>query len=70
MDAATRTDLAELDAILLEAVRGGDVLDELLVDDPGKPAEQWWWHLGAIRAGTFSLEHLPAPLRTALNVET
>ena len=61
---------SSLDAILLEAVREGDVLDELLVDDLGKPVEQWWWHLGAIRAGTFPLKHLPAPLRAVLNVET
>ncbi len=58
--------LAELDVILLEAATSGEVLDELLEDDSAQPLERWWWHLGAIRAGTFPPEHLPAPLRAVM----
>ena len=56
-------ELEELDAVLLEAVADGDVLDEIVIDDSAYPLSHWWWHLGALRTGTFPAEQLPPHLR-------
>ena len=52
----------ETDSELLEEI----IIDEdemwpgnLLIDDPIRPFSNWWWHLGAIRAGTFPLDQFP-----------
>ena len=39
----------------------------LLDDHADKPIAHWWWHLGAMRAGTYSLALLPDHLRAAYN---
>ena len=61
-----RTLLDELDAEALEYVTELDFVEsDLLYDDPAQPLVKWWWHLGAIRHGTYPLDVLPAPLREA-----
>ena len=59
LDAHAAAELAEIDAILLEAAGAGDLLDEALAGDPSRPLAEWWWHLGAVRAGTYPADLLP-----------
>lgn len=62
-------DVMHLDELALEHVIDApeeDVWPGILEDDAAQPIERWWWHLGAIRAGTFPPEHLPAPLRAVM----
>jgi len=57
-------ELSDLDETVIEEVIESDAMaDYLLVDDPAQPPTRWWWHLGAIRAGTFPAEALPENLR-------
>ena len=63
LDAAAQAELADLDALLLEALMGGDIEDALLEDDNSRPIDHWWWHLGALHAGTHPLDALPQALR-------
>ena len=63
LDAQERDELEELDRILLEALLAGDVTDDVLHDNEAQPLDHWWWHLGAIRAGTFPTDRLPKHLR-------
>lgn len=52
-------DLAMLDMV----VSGVALWPGLLDDDPARPPADWWWHLGAIRAGTYPADLLPPHLR-------
>ncbi len=53
-----------LDAIVIEAAIANDyVSDDVMRDDAGQPLENWWWHLGKIRAKTYPAELLSAPLQ-------
>lgn len=67
LDAAGLATLADLDALALEHVReaGADeIWPALLEDDAAEPLAHWWWHLGAIRAGTYPELLLPEALRS------
>lgn len=63
LDTAQRAELDALDAILIEALREGDIEAALLDDDAAAPLAHWWWHLGAIRAGSYPEALLPETLR-------
>ena len=68
LSANQEQELAKLDAMLIDWVVGEDddaVWWELIEDDAAKPIAQWWWHLGAIRAGTYPIDLLPPHLRHA-----
>ena len=59
---ADQEEMREADAMLLESAVSDDLgflWLELLDDDPDQPLSHWWWHLGALRAGTFPLDQLP-----------
>jgi len=57
--------LAVLDEEALEYVLElPDIDDDLLWDNPAQPLKKWWWHLGAIREGTYPVEYLPSSVRT------
>lgn len=59
---ADQDEMREADALLLKSAVCDDLgllWIELLDDDPNQPLSQWWWHLGALRAGTFPLDQLP-----------
>ena len=61
-------ELAELDEILIDWVVGENddaVWWELIEDDPSQPVDRWWWHLGAIRSGTYPTNLLPSNLLQA-----
>lgn len=60
--------LDSLDETLIDWVVGEDddaVWWELIEDDVSQPVERWWWHLGAIRSGTYPTGLLPSHLRGA-----
>lgn len=58
------SELAALDAELVELVMELPVIDaELVTDDYTQPLDSWWWHLDEIRNKTFPVESLPAYLR-------
>jgi hypothetical protein len=62
-------DVSHLDELALDHVADADDQDVwpgLLEDDPAQPLDHWWWHLGAIRDGTFPVELLPEPLRAVI----
>jgi len=57
-------ELMKLDEMVLDEIMESDALQPyLLEDDPKRPLEQWWWHLGKLRAGTYPADLLPPPLR-------
>ena len=61
-----QTKLDRLDARLIDAVIDTDddeVPDDLLQDDPARPLDRWWWHLGKLRAGIYPAHLLPPHLR-------
>lgn len=58
----------ELDAILIEQVMDGSVIDVLLDAHPDHLLADWWWYLGAIRSGTYPPDLLPEPLRAVYRV--
>lgn len=56
--------LAALDEEALEYVLELPYIDgDLLEDNPAQPLEKWWWHLGAIRQGSFPVEYLPPAIQ-------
>jgi len=56
--------VGQLDALVVESISRNDYINPILLqDDLAKPWSDWWWHLGAIRAGTFPAEALPENLR-------
>ncbi len=66
-----RRQLDESDADLLDMVACGVALwPGLLEDDPAQPLDHWWWHVGAIRKGTFPLDLLPKHLREIITSTT
>lgn len=58
--------LAMLDEALIHDVVYGDCLPELYDDDPAQPLDHWWWHLGAIRCGSYPIELLAPELRAVV----
>jgi hypothetical protein len=57
-------DLDALDADVMENLLELPEVDEgWLQDHPGQGLEKWWWHLGALRRGSYPADHLPGPLR-------
>jgi len=59
-------DYEDLDGLVVDtAIEAEYINPSLLEDDPAQPMQKWWWHLGAIRDGTYPLGLLPEPLRTA-----
>jgi len=65
LSATDRAIVQATDIELLSAAIGDEedaVEPSLLDDDPDQPLSHWWWHLGALRAGTFPLDQLPDDL--------
>jgi len=65
-------ELRTLDAVVIESIIVAEYINPMILkDDPDQPLSHWWWHLGALRAGTFPLDQLPDHLvpvfHTALN---
>lgn len=59
--------LTEIDTQLIDWVVGEDddaVWWELVEDDASQSIDRWWWHLGALRNGTYPIDRLPVHLRT------
>lgn len=57
--------ITTLDEYLLSEAVGGEVLPEVLQDDQAQPLDHWWWHLGALRGGTYPVHLLPEHLQSA-----
>ncbi len=56
--------VSEIDGIVIEAAIANNYVNPDLVDDKlTLPLQNWWWHLGKIRAKTYPAELLPAPLQ-------
>ena len=53
-----------LDEIVIEAAIANDYINpDLVKDDEAQPLQNWWWHLGKIRAKTYPVDLLPAHLQ-------
>jgi hypothetical protein len=69
LDGDALAEISRLDELALEHVLRADEEDVwpgLLEDDPTLPLDHWWWHLGAIRKGTFPTDRLPKHLREVI----
>ncbi len=53
-----------MDECAVEMLCAVDFVDTCwLKDNPAHPLNQWWWHLGKLRAGTYPAHLLPPHLR-------
>ena len=62
LDAGALQDLKQLDGDALDYALSAEA-DELFVPEANEqPVEHWWWHLRALRDGTYPIDQLPAHL--------
>ena len=51
------------EAVITTVMALDDIDDGLVKDDEMRPLQDWWWHLGKIRAKTYPVDLLSAHLQ-------